>query len=363
MAKKQNPPQNNKRTGNEKKDFFHSVYWYAIVGTVIGLALFLLFVWVFAPQKLDEWFSPNPLKTNSTVMRIDDNAISSDEYLFYAYYYKSGVERFLDPSVWETNPEYFDTIKTSVYEEILTKYTMLKWAEELGITVSDLNEEDAQKYQDQLLGDLGDDISLEEALKNNCLNKKTFDMLIRQSAALDKLQNLVFSDPYYSNVSDEEILDYFNDNDMYALKHIMFSATDIDTAQDKYYLAVQVYNKLLDGADFDEMMVEYSEDPDLAEYPNGYAFFKNDDSNKYEFEQIALSLDEGEMSSIEPTSYGYEIILRLEPTIGNLRPLLYDDMIDLRIQDKLKEVQSNMTIKFSRGYDNISSSDIVNKYS
>ena len=74
--------------------------------------------------------------------------------------------------------------------------------------------------------------------------------------------------------------------------------------------AEDVYAKVTaEGADFDALMTEYSEDTGLAYYPDGYALGEGHSHYVEEFTNAALALENvGDISGIVETSYGYHIL-------------------------------------------------------
>jgi len=98
--------------------------------------------------------------------------------------------------------------------------------------------------------------------------------------------------------------EYFNKNYM-AAKHILvLSETDGAEAKIK-----DIYKKLNNGADFDELMNEYSEDTGLATNPGGY-YFTSGEMVK-EFEDAVKKLKVGKVSKVVESDYGYHIIKRI----------------------------------------------------
>ena len=71
---------------------------------------------------------------------------------------------------------------------------------------------------------------------------------------------------------------------------------------------VAVYSEADREALFDEMMQQYSEDPGLERYPDGYCFEPG--MVVQEFEDGVAALDVGEISDIVESSNGYHILLR-----------------------------------------------------
>ncbi len=86
-----------------------------------------------------------------------------------------------------------------------------------------------------------------------------------------------------------------------AAKHILVS--DEATAS-------QILVELKNGADFDALMAQYSEDPGSQTNPEGYVFTEGEMVE--EFETAVKSLKVGEISGSVKSPYGYHIIKRLD---------------------------------------------------
>lgn len=99
-------------------------------------------------------------------------------------------------------------------------------------------------------------------------------------------------------------------------KHILFINYDESTqmplgaeaAAEKKATAEKVMNEIKNGADFTELMLEYTEDPGIEGSPEGYIFGKGQMIK--EFEEAAFALEVGEVSDFVETSYGVHIIKR-----------------------------------------------------
>ncbi len=65
------------------------------------------------------------------------------------------------------------------------------------------------------------------------------------------------------------------------------------------------------GQDFDKLVADYGEDPEMITNPEGYYFVRGELIE--EFENAAFALKIGELSDIISSPLGYHIILRLEP--------------------------------------------------
>ncbi len=125
-----------------------------------------------------------------------------------------------------------------------------------------------------------------------------------------------------SLISDEDVLAYVEDNDILYAKHILFSTTDpymreklddasiakAKAAADETLAELQAASPEELPALFDTLMHERSEDGGLASRPDGYFFQEGDMVDA--FYQAALALQEGEISGIVESEYGYHILYR-----------------------------------------------------
>ena len=126
------------------------------------------------------------------------------------------------------------------------------------------------------------------------------------SVGARNLQNEILAQIYMNNISsqlqsaisDDDISKIYQSNYACA-KHILVS----DEA-----LAEEILAKITGGEDFDKLMNEYSEDPGLVSYPDGYIFTTGE--MVQEFEDAAFAIEIGTISDIVKTDYGYHIIKR-----------------------------------------------------
>lgn len=130
------------------------------------------------------------------------------------------------------------------------------------------------------------------------------------SYRLDGMFALIFERQYFSQGNSiiakiaEEEKDNFEEaynNEYISAKHILVEDED---------KANEIYKKLSDGADFDELVKEFGKDPGMESNPDGYVFTKGD--MVIEFEEATYGLKEGEISKPVKSNYGYHIIMRTQ---------------------------------------------------
>ena len=75
--------------------------------------------------------------------------------------------------------------------------------------------------------------------------------------------------------------------------------------------AMEIWERIQQGEDFDELMFTYSEDPGLASFPNGYTFVAEQMVPEFSAGTLALAI--GEIGEPVRSDFGYHIIKRVEP--------------------------------------------------
>ena len=181
----------------------------------------------------------------------------------------------------------------------------------------------------------------EEAFQDE-LRKAGFDY--------DTFYNINAASYYYAQLRDglyadrptaEEMDAYIEENDILYAKHILLMTVDPTTMEplddaalaEKKATAEDLLAQLRSSgdllADFDALMNQYSEDSGLVSYPDGYVFSAGEMVS--EFEDATRALEYGQISGLVESTYGYHIILRLDPDTEDARAeyranLLYDQL-------------------------------------
>ncbi len=135
-------------------------------------------------------------------------------------------------------------------------------------------------------------------------NQKLTDKVYAKLSAMDCLVYYLILNETKSMTPDK-VYDFALANDYICAKHILIQKT----TDDAYRKALEINLKLLDGADFDELLKENGEDPGMTARQYGYFFNKG--QMVAPFEEAAYALEENALSGIVETSYGYHIIKRM----------------------------------------------------
>ena len=153
----------------------------------------------------------------------------------------------------------------------------------------------------------------ERLLSEHYMTDRLYEFLALQDQLTGKLLSY-YTDEATSPVqaSDQVIETCASNGELIHVKHILIRNDAGEDKSENLALAERLLAELKNGADFDALMREYSEDPGLQSEPNGYYIFHGEMSPA--FEQAAFALDEGQISGVVPVSAdsydGYHIILR-----------------------------------------------------
>ena len=168
------------------------------------------------------------------------------------------------------------------------------------------------------------------------------------------IQTLTGSDGGRFYPTDAEVKAYVEDElGYYRVKHILLNTEGLDDAAkaEKLAQAEDLLEQLKAADDhialFDELMLEYGEDPGVASNPDGYEAYPG--QMVTEFEEASLKLKDGELSGIVESPFGYHIILRLPLDLEKYRSSMAMTQMDQWIDEELEA----RGIETTEAYDSI----------
>ena len=297
-------------------------------------------------QVTDPYLTTSGLPGDTVVARIGDTDITAAEFLYWASYgtdlYLSQFGGYLTSVPWDTDLGGI-TMAEQMKESSLNAaafYALLPVvAQQEGLSPA----ADIQAQLDQQLAEMADQVGSEELVTHvmwyQMLTPELYLQLNQRADLHMQLQDLYFGEGSDSYPTDAEVLAYAQDElGVYRAKHILLSTIDAETQEsldeatvaEKKATADDLLAQLRAAEDpialFDELMNQYSEDPGLTAYPDGYTATSG--QMLPEFEEAALALQDGEISDVVESDYGYHIILRLPLDPADYR----DEVVAQRMQ-------------------------------
>ena len=216
-----------------------------------------------------------------------------------------------------------DYIKQDVLATVKQELVIENLAEKYGVELTDEQlsamESDEQGFIEQYGGEEGFDAELAKL----GLRRETYERITRTNYLYQDLYKLYLTEGSALYASNEDLAAYAAAQGYITADHILLTTVDTATGEalsdeaiaEKKALAEELAEKLKNytGDDlasyFAELADEYSEDPGRASNPTGYTFTTG--SMVQEFEDAAYALDEGAVSDIVESRFGYHILLRL----------------------------------------------------
>ena len=217
--------------------------------------------------------------------------------------YEAQQREFPEPGT----PEY-ETLKNQTVEFLVDRVIRQKEAAELGIEITDAEVDekleelkqqffggDEEKYKDELEAQGITDADIREDLRAQILSQKIFDEVTREET-----------------VTEAEVQAYYDENEEQFTTPERREVAHILVEEGDKALADDLYQQLRDGADFAELAKKHSTDTGSAEQGGKLTDVKG--SFVPEFEEVAFSLETGEIGEPVKSQFGWHIIKALEDT-------------------------------------------------
>lgn len=228
---------------------------------------------------------------------------------------RGDVNEIADPylqqygSDYDTNPDLAEQVKelrTQALNLLVEEKLMYKKAEELGIlpTQEEIDTE-VNKFISDLKENLGGEDAFNSALESAGLGLDEYTAKITESIEGNLIRNKVTEEIFKDiSVSDDDIKAYYDENlegfKTATVSHILIK----DEAKAK-----EVREKAVNGEDFAGLAKEYSEDTGTKENGGSLGTVAyNTTQYVQEFTDAFKKLNEGEISDLVKSTYGYHII-------------------------------------------------------
>lgn len=267
---------------------------------------------------------------SSELLTVDGVCVTAYSYLYWLLYcieelatYVSYYGMTLDLS---TDTAFAEYVQESALSSAVRCSVIASKAKELGFEMTDEQISELDSNMALTVAYMGGEEAFSESLRKAGFDYDTFYGINAASYYYALLSDGLFTEP----PTDEEMDAYIEENDILMAKHILLMTVDSssreplddETIAEKRATAEDILARLQASADpeadFDSLMQEYSEDPGLVSYPDGYTFTAGEMVT--EFEDATRALEYGQISGIvESASTGYHIILRLDPDTEDTR--------------------------------------------
>ena len=286
----------------------------AIVAIVTSVAAFRNFDWTVA--RIDD--TPIRISDMGHALWIAEQDLSDEYFDMYPEDFVIDYDR-----PFRGNLTFGDVVRQEAAINLAVSVLLEAEAVRLGVTLTD---EARRNIQRDIVEGWGNDFSALYGMGIRNRQQLT-DVLER-----DQIRSNVF-EALLEGYDDAQRLNLALELDLlWAAQHILVGFDGFDTEEEAAELAWDLHARAIAGEDFEELMLEYSDDQDPDAPPDLYTFTSG--TMVPEFEQGTRELAIGEMSDPIRSMWGYHIILRAEP---NPDPLTWMGDIDGAIGGVLVE--------------------------
>ncbi len=285
---------------------------------------------------------PSPVKINGVEV----------PYAVFRYYYAAVRYRYDkdDPAYWENN-DYTETIREEVIRYIRRNYAVEELAKQYNVELTpvEINKIKQQLYSERMAG-YEDDNEYFKTLDEYFLTEEVNQKLEELASLEEKLFNYLTSEESGPKITAEaELIKRYLDNYVIRADHILILNDEGDDKNENETLINELYEKLLNGADFEELKEKYSEDDETNGSAVGY-YMAKDDISKI-LSDAAFSLNEGEISEVIYAPYGYHIVKRLSKDEDYIKDNLSGTFASFYQSHIFEEMLNKLTEKQNIEYD------------
>ncbi|NOX38287.1 MAG: parvulin peptidyl-prolyl isomerase [Calditrichaeota bacterium] len=253
------------------------------------------------------------------------------------------------------NPELFKQLSQRFLQTLIDEKLLLIKAEEDTIEADEEQIEQTLNQQiEAMIRQAGSQQALEQFYNAPLVMiKKEFRKQIENQYKITQLRQKRFGNIKITRREVEAFYQHYKDSipalePTVDISHILMQIKPSEESYQKAYEKIQKIRDMLNqGANFADLAREYSEDPGSAARGGDLGFVSRGDLVK-EFEEVAFSLKEGEISDIVQTQFGFHIIQLLERRgekihvrhiLIQMRPTEADER---RVVEKLLEIREKI---------------------
>ncbi|HPK87251.1 MAG TPA: SurA N-terminal domain-containing protein [Atribacterota bacterium] len=285
----------------------------------------------------------SPQQVGNLIAEVNGTGIS---YQQWQKAFTSFVSRYDSQTLSAISDELLASLKNNITEQLVNSTLLYQYAEKqnINVTAADLDRE-----VEEIKSSFSSEQEFNDALRKNNLTLNQLKDNLKRQIRIDKA---VQNEYDKINISDEEIVQYYEENksaffqpEKRQISHILVE--DEEEAE-------LLRNQLNDGLiEFEQTAKDKSICPS-AEQGGDLGYIMRGQMVP-EFEEVAFSLEKGELSNVVKTEYGYHILqcgdiqeekqLTLDEAQNSIKSILAYQKQNESIQSLLAQLKENADIK------------------
>lgn len=351
-----------KKVGSKIKGFFKKIFNFIkshkyIFGILSGLIVLIIFYLIYLSISL-----------GFTVVTIDETEFTKADLnmqlynLKYSYFGKESYEisdATLDEQITSLNMTVGEYLKQQAVEELKILTAVEKIAEENNISLSDEDYKDLEENKEEVISNVGGNYEFKKLLRKNNITEAAYDKFYYINKLYDKVFEELYSSGKKNDLTTEEKEsakeEYFEK--YLKIQQIVLAKIDVSTGSDlsdtiinqKETLANSILTEARNGADFEDLIIKYSEEAQ-EKGNNTYYYAKGELLEN--IESVVVGLGTGSISDVIETDYAFHIVKRLELDDSKLENY-YDIVRNNKLVDDIQDIIEDYKIFYENSYKKI----------
>ena len=351
-----------KKVGSKIKGFFKKIFNFIkshkyIFGILSGLIVLIIFYLIYLSISL-----------GFTVVTIDDTKFTKADLnmqlynLKYSYFGKESYEipdATLDEQITSLNMTVGEYLKQQAVEELKILTAVERIAEDNNISLSDEDYEELEENKEEVISNVGGKSEFKKLLRKNNITEAAYDKFYYINKLYDKVFEELYSSGKKNDLTTEEKEsakeEYFEK--YLKIQQIVLAKIDVSTGSDlsdtiinqKETLANSILTEARNGADFEDLIIKYSEEAQ-EKGNNTYYYAKGDLLEN--IESVVVGLGTGSISDVIETDYAFHIVKRLELDDSKLENY-YDIVRNNKLVDDIQDMIEDYKIFYENSYKKI----------
>ena len=247
-----------------------------------------------------------------TVLYIGDYEVPFEQYRYFFMNFKSAVDGG-DDAYWNDADaaESFASIDADAKSSLRRCYAAFSLADDYGIKYDgrDIARTVDGEVEEYIENEFGGVDAYTSGLTENYMNHSVFRFVLTQFEVESQLYSALVDDGKI-RTDGEAVLEAVKNGEFCCAKQVLIKNDVGDDVEENRRLAEQVLGQARIGVDFDELIAQYGEDPEMIVNPMGRYFTRGELIE--EFETAAFALEVGGISDVVESPVGFHIILRCE---------------------------------------------------
>lgn len=277
------------------------------------------------------------------VAKVNDKGISMEFYNKHLNLFKKNYEDMYGDKVWTLDvggKTFLQAVQENVLEKLINDEVVIQYFEEKKVKVDD---QEIEKQYAEYMERMDKQEEAKAFFEENGIDESFIKNQIKTDLYMMKFQEEAIKE---LNITDGKLQKYYDEHiDDYRDVQVKASHILVDTEKE----AKDILAKIHAGEDFAELAKKYSKDPgsgsqggDLGYFPKGMMV--------PEFEEVAFSLKNGEVSEPVKTTFGYHIIKVMDKKdelkkFEEVKETIRRDLSEQAIADKYDKIKENFKIK------------------